>query len=237
MKTYWPVILFISCGAVLTLLHSFAPSRSPLSRIHSKFSTQQKTVALTFDDGPNPPFTEELLKILDRHEVSATFFFSGKNIKMHRNTALKVVNAGHEIANHGFSHQSFWRLSPQAVVDEITRTDALIASLGVPHSSAPIRPPFGSYSPQFTLALWRLNRIGAGFSLQPSPPDYYRSDPEMMERSLLADIESGDIVLLHDGEGIRTETLDAVNRLITSLKQRGFNFVTFSKSLHTHQNI
>ena len=105
-------------------------------------ATGKKTVALTFDDGPHPKYTKEILALLNRYGIRATFFFIGENIVYYKSTAQAVVNAGHEIGNHTYSHPIFSKVTTEELANEIEKTDRLLADIGYKNSSL-FRPPHG----------------------------------------------------------------------------------------------
>ena len=113
----------------------------PFGRNICKISTDEKIVALTFDDGPNPPYTDRLLDVLAKHNVKATFFMIGNRIEKHPETVQRVIAEGHQIGNHSYSHPLLGFLPPSTVEREIERTDALIRELGVSEDIA-FRSPF-----------------------------------------------------------------------------------------------
>jgi peptidoglycan/xylan/chitin deacetylase (PgdA/CDA1 family) len=189
-----------------------------------------KQIALTLDDGPNPPYTEMFLRLLEAEKIPATFFMLGRNIEMHRLSALRVVAAGHEVGNHSFSHSAMAWARPVRTVDEITKTDALIRGLGY-EAAIPFRAPFGE---RFGLHAWILlwmRRPNTLYDVAPVPPDYFRNDPQAMADSAVARAQNGSIVLFHDGEGIRVESLEATARVVRRLKANGFTFVRLSELL------
>lgn len=195
----------------------------------SKVQTTEKVVALTFDDGPNPPYTQALVNLLKKTGVRATFYMVGRNIEMHRNAALEVQAAGHELGNHGYSHEMLRFAFPWRIESEVEKTDRLIQSLGY-RQAISFRAPFGITNLSMLFALWRLKKQHIGYAIEST--DYLRPDPEVMFQKLRAQIEPGVIIVLHDGEGIRTETLILTEKLIEYLKISGYRFLTVSELLH-----
>jgi peptidoglycan/xylan/chitin deacetylase (PgdA/CDA1 family) len=186
-----------------------------------------KTVALTLDDGPNPPYTERFLELLDREKIPATFFVLGRRVEWHPSLLKRIADAGHELGNHGYSHHSLSALPPWRVSEEIRRTDALIRASGYT-AAIPFRAPFGE---RFGVHAWVLllqGRKNLLYDVGPHPPDYFRADPQSMADSAERRARGGSIILFHDGEGMRTESLEAVARLIPRLKAAGFTFVKLS---------
>lgn len=188
-------------------------------------------MALTLDDGPNPPYTEMFLRILAQENIPATFFMLGRNIEMYRLSALRVAAGGHEIGNHSFSHTALAFSSPRRTLWEIERTDALIRGLGY-EGNVPFRSPYGE---RFGLHAWILLWLDRGnflYDVPPIPPDYFRSDPQAMADSAVARAKNGSIFLFHDGEGIRVESLEATAQSVRRLKAAGYEFVRLTELGH-----
>jgi peptidoglycan/xylan/chitin deacetylase (PgdA/CDA1 family) len=185
-------------------------------------------IALTLDDGPNPPFTEKFLQLLAQEQVPATFFLLGRNIEMHRSTAQKIAASSHEIGNHSYSHSALaWKPWKQ-ITEEIEKTDRLIRGLGYKGPIA-FRSPFGEKVGWLAWWLWLHARRCFLYDVAPSPPDYFRRAPASIARSTLERTKGGSVLLFHDGEGIRIESLEAAARVIRELKARGFTFVRLSE--------
>lgn len=217
------------------LSHAVGPERiGPFvtDRVFWRADTRQPHIALTFDDGPHPEYTPELLEILATHNVPATFFLIGRHIEAHRVIAEKIVAAGHEIANHTYSHPVLFRLPDEEIHEEIHRTDQLLKSLnGTPPRF--LRPPMGLFSR-------RVLNIVEQHGYITVVGDVYPRDPHMPGRHkiverVLSRVTKGSIIILHDGGNShfvdRSQTMGAVKTLIPILKERGFDFVKLSQLL------
>jgi peptidoglycan/xylan/chitin deacetylase (PgdA/CDA1 family) len=189
--------------------------------------TDLPRVALTFDDGPNPPYTDRILELLRHYRVPATFFFLGRNIEMHPLTARRAIQDGHEIGNHTYWHRHPALLSPAGLLGEIDATDRQIRDLGY-RGPIPFRPPFGEWFPVPWLALSVRHRPIYLYDAAPSPPDYLRGDPELIAAHALQRVTPGSVILLHDGEGIRAESVIAAEQVIRRLLARGYRFERIS---------
>jgi peptidoglycan/xylan/chitin deacetylase (PgdA/CDA1 family) len=178
-----------------------------------------KRVAITFDDGPDE-MTPQYLEMLDRLGVRCTFFLIGKNAEMLPSMVNEVVAAGHEVAGHGFSHRSFTSLSVQELVDELIHTsDALPPS---PGARPLVRPPYG----QLNLAsLVRVAIAGYTTVLWSFDSDDCRTyNPKDVEARLdPANVRSGEIVLMHEGQAW---TLAALPAIVGRLREAGYELVT-----------
>ncbi|MFQ5769537.1 MAG: polysaccharide deacetylase family protein, partial [bacterium] len=114
-------------------------------RVYWRAATDEPLIALTFDDGPQLTVTPQLLEILYKYEVAATFFLVGQHVETHFELAQQIAGAGHEVANHTFSHQPMFRLNDRQMAAEINRTDKLLRSLDGNEPKF-LRPPMGLFS-------------------------------------------------------------------------------------------
>jgi peptidoglycan-N-acetylglucosamine deacetylase len=190
--------------------------------------TGEKIVALTFDDGPNPGFTQKTLALLKRHGAHATFFALGRNLQMHRSTALAIAESGNELANHAYSHQVLSQLPFKKQKEEILATEKEILDLGV---AAPIlvRTPYGVAQWPLRPWLWLTGRKLVWWDVSVS--DFLRHDPRELAKALTRQVRPGAIFLLHDGEGNRAEMLQALDWFLAYLKTNGYKATTVSDLL------
>ncbi|HZD02682.1 MAG TPA: polysaccharide deacetylase family protein [Actinomycetes bacterium] len=181
-------------------------------------------VALTFDDGPWPDSTPEILGILERERVPATFFLVGQQVRRYPGLLRREVDAGMTIGTHSFSHpQPFGRLSRAAMRQEIAGGLAALADNGV--RTLLFRPPGGAIAPGVLASARREGLRTVLWTVDPS--DWHRgSRPDQIVRRVLTAAKPGSIVLLHDGGGDRAATVAALPRIIKGLKQRKLVFVT-----------
>ncbi len=202
---------------------------------HRSVITAERVVALTFDDGPCIPTTLELLKVLKKHDVKATFFMLGKNISAHPEIAKAVVLEGHEAGNHSFSHVFLISHPMDFVRTEIETTDRLLREAGV--KGEPLfRPPYGS---QLRLMPWELWLIGIKREIilfDVVGQDWDGSSAEAVAQRVRDRAKPGSIVVLHDGGGDRSATVTATAMIIPLLKERGYRFVTVSELLACGKN-
>jgi peptidoglycan/xylan/chitin deacetylase (PgdA/CDA1 family) len=167
--------------------------------------TNERVVALTFDDGPCHPYTGHLLKILDREGIRATFFQVGNNVMREPNLAAEVASQ-HEVGNHTFTH-------PHLAWSQLFR---------VPH---------GRYGPQVISVAEELGMRCVGWSVMAW--DWYRPPKDMIQRRILRGVGPGGVTLLHDGQDTdafpkadRSHTVAAVSDIISGLKASGYGFLT-----------
>lgn len=193
--------------------------------IHLGWAQEQgpKVVALTFDDGPYALLTPQLLDLLKRHDVKATFFVVGKDAQMNPELVRRMVNEGHELGNHSYTHASLIGLDETALTRELGDTDKLIRRLtGL---STPImRPPGGRLDASRYALVHRL-----GFTVvndNDNPGDYRESDPRRLYEFILMHSSRGVIVCLHSG---RLVTVRALPTIIDAYRRKGHRFVTVSE--------
>lgn len=182
-----------------------------------------KRVALTFDDGPAPKTTGTVLKTLDRFKIKSTFFMIGKSVVESPGMAREVHAAGHELANHSFTHPSLGSLSQGRVEQELRLCqDAIQKHVGV--NAAWLRPPYGSFrtsqasiarNEKLNVVIWSVD-----------PQDWRRPGVATIQRRILEGTAGGDIILCHD---IHAQTVEALPGVIEGLLERGFEPVTLSQ--------
>jgi peptidoglycan/xylan/chitin deacetylase (PgdA/CDA1 family) len=202
---------------------------SPLfGRVAGRLDTTDRLVALTFDDGPNPRATEVVLRALADAGVPATFFLLGRHVERWPSLAQAVVQGGHAVGNHGYSHRKLSWAGPATVRDELLRgTQATTDATGVRPSW--FRAPHGFRSPFVRREATRLAQRVAGWSL--GVWDSARPGEAEITRRVLDGVRPGSIVLLHDGDGDdpagdRIQTARALPDIIDALGARGYSFVT-----------
>lgn len=194
---------------------------------------REKVVALTFDDGPNEPFTCAILDSLRKHGVHATFFLIGANVEYSPETARRIVAEGHAIGCHTYSHSRFDLSSSNDIVKDITSGLRTIkATTGITPSW--FRPPYGINGLGME-EICRTNRMAiVGWSLDAN--DWNPHSPEEITEQIVANVMPGDIIVLHDGwetrhGGDRQRTVNAVPLILERLLKQGYTFVTLPELL------
>jgi polysaccharide deacetylase family sporulation protein PdaB len=214
----------------LTPLHAKA-NRPKLLYWHG--DSLEKKVALTFDDGPNEPYTSEVLKILKDNNIRATFFLVGENVATYPEAARAVVAAGHAIGNHSYDHRNLLTRTNAQVRAEILKTEEIIQdATGV--KTTLFRPPYGDKD---TLTLQQTRKLGyIMVEWSVSAEDWRKPGPEKIVKNVMKRIHSGDIILMHDGDkwrhgSDRSQTVQALPMIIAQLRQEGYEFVTIPELL------
>ncbi len=184
---------------------------------------REKTVALTFDDGPHGEKTLELLKVLSDDRVKASFFVVGKQVAFNRQVLRRIRDMGHTIANHSYTHPNLTELSPAAARDEYAACSELIRDV-TGQTPRFCRPPGGRTNAA-------VERAGREAGLQTvywtvNSRDYTDLPPEEIARKVAALVRPGGVVLLHGGV---TATIEALPAIIRDLRKKGYRFVTLDE--------
>ena len=182
----------------------------------------QKVVALTFDDGPNPATTNQALDTLSKYGIKATFFVLGKNVSGNEEILKRMKADGHVIGNHSWSHPVLSKLSLDEAKKQITDTeDALTKVLG--SSSKLMRPPYGAItddirnSLDLSFIMWDVDSL-----------DWKSKNEASILTEIQRQVRNGSIILMHD---IHAETVNALPKIIDYLKEQGYHFVTVPEML------
>lgn len=198
-----------------------------------------KVLALTYDDGPNDPWTMKLLEVLAKHQVHATFFMVGRYVKEHPEIARAVSAAGHAVGNHSFSHRNLIFATDAQLRQEVEDTSKAIADAT---GEAPFlfRPPFGGRRPgtfkvvnemKMFPVMWRVMCF-----------DWTAKSPEEILKHAHRQIAGGEVILLHDGGHLgmgedRSHTIRATDELIREYKDRGFVFTTVPEMMQMRPGV
>ncbi|MGH7348112.1 MAG: polysaccharide deacetylase family protein, partial [Candidatus Rokuibacteriota bacterium] len=193
----------------------------------------RRRVALTFDDGPDATWTDRTLALLDREDVTASFFLVGERAARTPQTVRRIAAAGHEIASHGWSHRSLWLCGPRRTEDEIGRAHRFLSdTIGRPVRH--FRPPWGMVNAAMFGALRRHGQRCVFWSIQ---PEGLRAAPATRQvEYVVGRAHPGAIVDLHDAEGVRDapeRLLAALPPMIAGLRAMGYEFATVSELLET----
>lgn len=189
-----------------------------------------KKIALTFDDGPDPKLTPEILSILDEYGIKATFFVVGENVEAHPETLEAEVEAGHEIGNHTFTHCRIKNSDSKTLFNEVNAcTEAIERYSDV--SPKVFRPPEGVVNPticrlaealDYKIIIWDIDTL-----------DWRHTPPEKIAENVLTHAHGGDIILMHDYICKDSPTPAALRLFLPKLIEQGYQFVTVSELLGT----
>lgn len=195
----------------------------------SRVDTAQKVVALTFDDGPSAAHTAEVLQILARHEVPATFFLVGQAIKENPAQVKAIMAAGHQLGNHSYTHPRLLLKRPATIQREVDDTTAALREVGY-QGEIMFRPPFGKklfYLPYY-LSTQGMKTIM--WDLEPESYPEVSKDADSLVAYVSAEVRPGSIILLHAMNDNQT-TRAALDPLLRRLRADGYRFVTVAQLL------
>jgi peptidoglycan/xylan/chitin deacetylase (PgdA/CDA1 family) len=192
-------------------------------------NTRLPEIALTFDDGPNPTYTPQVLAILRQYKVKATFFCVGNLAQAYPYLVRQEYNEGHTIGNHTWGHPNMPSLSIASIIWQLTSAgDAIQQAIGIRPNL--FRPPYGAvnnavltYANYFALTVIQWNV---------DPRDWSRPGVDVIYARVLAQTRAGSIILLHDGGGDRTQTIAALPMIIEWFQRQGVRFVTIPRLIH-----
>ena len=188
----------------------------------------RKQLALTYDDGPNDPYTLNLLEVLAKHDVKGTFFLIGRHVTAKPEIARRIAAAGHVIGNHTYTHPNLALCSQARIRQELSDCKKILQDTLGDHSTL-FRPPFGARRPSVLSIARELGLTPVQWSV--TCYDWKPTTAERVERHAVRQITGGDIILQHDGGykemgADRAHTVAATERIITRFKSEGFFFVT-----------
>lgn len=210
----------------LALILLFSVTVRADDRVVYSWNSNEKKIALTFDDGPHPTQTPEILDILSEYGIRATFFIIGQNVEWYGDCLAMEYEAGHEIGNHTFSHANLKLPGYDAVCQEIEETERLIGER-IEYRPHLLRPPGGQFGDDvcraaadhdYTVVCWSVDTL-----------DWAHTPAETIARNVLNTVEGGDIILFHDYVSGESPTADALRMIIPALLEDGYEFVTVSE--------
>ena len=222
MKRITAVIL-----ATVLLLFPSAVSVSAVSgNVFLRNRTAGRRVALTFDDGPHPIYTPQILKILDEFDVTATFFVVGQNVDNYGAAFKAILDSGCEIGNHTYTHKNVSQMSESEIRREIEATEEAVARV-CDRRLCLLRPPEGSLGAPlervsvekgYDVILWSIDTL-----------DWAHTPPEKISSFVVSMLDRGDIILMHDYTSHGNSACVALRRIIPKLLELGYEFVRVSE--------
>ena len=213
------------------LSQAVLPGNSFYGPVLTKVETKEKVIALTFDDGPYVPYTEQLLQVLAKEQVKATFFVVGEKAAEQPELIRKMQQAGHELALHSQVHRDQLKLPAEAVADNLAQGKAALEGItGVPTKF--FRPPHGFKDWTVMAEAEKAHLEVVNWSV--IPRDWTNPGAEVIAQRVVEKTHPGAIVLLHDGDSpqyraSREQTIQATGKIVRELKQQGYRFVTISE--------
>ena len=229
MRKRKAIALFVLCALIFTF---FIPLRTDAyiksGDVFYKHQNSSKKIALTFDDGPHPAQTDEILRLLSKHGIKATFFVVGQNVKNNPEVTARVISEGHEIGNHTYSHPNLKTLSEKDLRGEIKKTEQILFEI-CEYRPKLFRPPCGFCDENtvkavsqmdYYIILWTVDTL-----------DWNHTKAQDIVDGVTKNVKDGSIILCHDYIGRNGHTAEALDILIPKLKNEGYQFVTVSELL------
>ena len=211
--------------AVYAGYHTMAPRSQLYGTTFIGNGGSRREMALTFDDGPNDPYTLQLLDVLSKYNVKATFFLIGKYVDLRPDIVRDIVAAGHEIGNHTYTHPNLIFKSQADLREELSRCETALANaVGEKHSPL-FRPPFGARRPAVLRTVRKLGLEPIMWSV--TGYDWSAKSSKEIERKVTKQVRGGDVILLHDGGHLafgtdRSHTVKATAKLIEKYQGEGW---------------
>ena len=185
--------------------------------------TDQKRIALTFDDGPDPRFTEDVLNVLNQYNVSGTFFLMGSRAIAYPEIVERINNEGHVIGNHTYFHPNLVKEADIPTLErEVIRTENTLNDI-IDYRTSLFRPPYGFLYNELVEKLAEMQYLIIGWSVDSL--DWEEDPPEVIASNVLDNVHPGAIILMHDGadwDGDRTNTIAALRQIIPALQKQGY---------------
>lgn len=183
---------------------------------------QKKKIALTFDDGPHPQYTPEMLSVLKERNVKATFFLLGEEVEKYPEIVKQLQEEGHVIGNHSYKHEQLSKLTMEQACKQVNRTNDLIYDITGVYPSY-LRPPFGDWHEKLDCevnmveVLWDVDTL-----------DWSSKNHASIVQKVLNNVKENDIILMHDGY---ETSVTAAREIIDTLQKQGYEFVTVDEIL------
>lgn len=213
-------VAIVAWGASDISLSFFTP-------VLNKAVTKEKIVAISFDDGPDPEHTPEILAILQQHQVPAAFFCIGHRVAAHPHLLKSAYEQGHVIGNHSYLHHFWFDLFPSArMLADLKQADSAIAG-AIGQLPKLFRPPYGVTNPSLARAIKRGGYTAVGWSVR-SLDTVIKKEDELLRR-VLFNVKPGDIFLFHDTCRV---TVNILPELIKGLRNKGFTIVRIDQLLN-----
>jgi peptidoglycan/xylan/chitin deacetylase (PgdA/CDA1 family) len=183
----------------------------------------ENTIYLTFDDGPTPEITERVLEILDNHQIKATFFCIGDNVRKHPEIVQKILSKQHSVGNHTYSHLKGWKTKTKTYISNTEACRMKLNSQFTIQNSQIFRPPYGKITPWQS---FKLRKLGYKIIMwDVLSKDYAASiSAEMCYENVIKNVSSGSIIVFHDSNKAKENVLNSLEKTIETLKSKGFKF-------------
>lgn len=223
-------VLISSAVSLILILFIFLPGTAAESNIYAANRSAGKYLSITFDDGPHPVYTAQILDILRENGAKATFFVIGENAEKYPELVLREYQEGHEIGNHTYSHPDMNRINVIKAVEEISKTQQIIFNI-TGEEPRSFRAPGGIFSKELVSAAEGFNCKPILWSWRQDTRDWSLPKVTTIVDSVINNLQDGDIILFHDYNTKGSPTPEALKILLPKLTDMGYTFVTVSELL------
>ncbi|GER91619.1 oligosaccharide deacetylase [Dictyobacter vulcani] len=207
---------------IIGLLSSAMVLGIALFQTHPSAMAHSPHVALTFDDGPQPTFTPQVLNVLQLYHVQATFFCIGSQVRKYPGIVRQTYQDGDVVGNHTWSHPNLTRLSPDEIRSQIRSASTVIQQV-TGRAPTLFRPPYDATNATVGRIAAQLGLVQTEWTIDAR--DWQRPGVAAIVSTVLHSARNGSIIILHDGGGDRSQTVQALPLIIKGLRQRGFTFI------------
>ena len=203
----WLYLLFVFIWILITAIGSFQIQWNyHLQSLNHNYQTSENHISITFDDGPNPEFTPKVLALLKNYNAKATFFLIGKNAEKHPEIVRQIIEEGHTIGNHSYSHsKNFGFFSSEKVAAELRQTNSILKKITGKDLKL-FRPPFGVTNQNIKKGLKNTGHYSIGWSKRSF--DTTNISEEKIIKRITSNLKKGDIILLHDSSAKSVAVLE-----------------------------
>lgn len=227
------VIILLMCVTIYNLypeaIYTFSNNRTA---IVSRGPKDEKILALSFDDGPHPNYTVEILDILKEHNIKATFFVLGKHAESYPDIIKRQISEGHEIGNHSYSHVNMRKASSKVIKEEFTKTQDIIYSISNIRPKI-FRPPYGNYNDEVVKVVSNDDSAVVLWTFYQDSKDWSNPGVDSIVETTLSKAQNGDIILFHDYVYKKeSHTVEALKIILPELINEGYKFVTISELIN-----
>ncbi len=225
---FWPgLVVILVVGSLVLFYGSYYINSGFYVKAISYANTLQKQIAISFDDGPLPEFTPQILSILKEKNVPAAFFCIGKNVNLHPQLLQQIHEQGHIIGNHSYSHGKWFDLlSAEKMYADLQQMNTVTRqAIGV--TPLLFRPPYGVTNPNLAKAIKKSGFVTVGWSIRSL--DTVATDADKLLHRVLGQVKPGAVVLFHDTCAV---TVTMLPLFINAVKAKGYNIVPLHKMLN-----
>ena len=237
----WHILVFTFFLSAISIIYSINKTSADKGRKYYEdagsiiwdIQTEEKVVALTFDDGPHPKYTSHILDLLNQYDAKGTFFVVGQLAEKNPEVIARMYEEGHELANHTYTHPSTKSVSK--IKEEIEQTNNVIFSITGFYPNL-FRPVEGYYTDEIVQAVVKEGFTIVMWSWHQDTEDWKNPGIYLITSKVLRGIKEGNVVLFHDGGGNRSQTVRALEKILPELQKQGYRFITISEMIEIRKN-